>query len=146
MPAIQLMLLTKNMLTLANSILDGSEPFQDDMSMNNYRIKNVHTLVNDYGAVDRILCETRYRKMTNDHQLKISNDGRWDAKDKTDQYRYLGNCPPTPSLTQQQSIDNKLRLMSGRGRWAVAQILILIRQNDNRPQKSTIRWRSCSTQ
>ena len=56
MPAIQLMLLTKNMLTLANSILDGSEPFQDDMSMNNYRIKNVHTLVNDYDAVDRLLC------------------------------------------------------------------------------------------
>ena len=27
--------LNKNMLTLANSILDGSEPFQDDMSMNN---------------------------------------------------------------------------------------------------------------
>ena len=51
--------------------------------------------------------------MTNDHQLKVSNDGRWDAKDKTDQYRYLGNCPPTPSLTQQQSIDNKLRLKSG---------------------------------
>ena len=112
MPAIQLMLLTKNMLTLANSILDGSELFQDDMSMNNYRIKNVHTLVNDYDAVDKLLCETRYRKMTNDHQLKASNDGRWDAKDKTDQYQYLGNCPPTPSLTQQQSIDSKLRLMS----------------------------------
>ena len=24
-----------------------------------------------------------------------------------DQYPYLGNCPPTPHLTQQQSIDNK---------------------------------------
>ena len=54
MPAIQLMLLTKNMLTLVNSILDGSELFQDDMSMINYRIKNVHTLVNDYDAVDRL--------------------------------------------------------------------------------------------
>ena len=30
-----------------------------------------------------------------------------------DQYQYLGNCPPTPPLTQQQSIDNKLRLMLG---------------------------------
>ena len=30
-----------------------------------------------------------------------------------DQYHYLGNCPPTPPLTQQQSIDNKLRLMLG---------------------------------
>ena len=45
-----------------------------------------------------------------------------------DQYQYLSNCPPTPPLTKQQSIDNKLRLMLGlgRGRWAVAQILILI--------------------
>ena len=38
-----------------------------------------------------------------------------------DQYQYLGNCPPTPPLTQQQSTDYKLG-----GRWAVAQILILI--------------------
>ena len=30
-----------------------------------------------------------------------------------DQYQYLGNCPPTPPLTQQQSIDNNLRLMLG---------------------------------
>ena len=30
-----------------------------------------------------------------------------------DQYPYLGNCPPTPPLTQQQSIDNKLGLMLG---------------------------------
>ena len=33
----------------------------------------------------------------------------------TDQYQYLGNYPPAPPLTQQQSVDNKL-----------AQILILI--------------------
>ena len=45
-----------------------------------------------------------------------------------DQYQYLGNSPPTPPLTQQQSIDNNLGLMLGwgRGRWAVAQILILM--------------------
>ena len=30
-----------------------------------------------------------------------------------DQYQYLGNCPPTPPLTQQQSIDNRLELMLG---------------------------------
>ena len=42
--------------------------------------------------------------------------------------QYLGNSPPTPPLTQQQSIDNNLGLMLGwgRGRWAVAQILILM--------------------
>ena len=33
------------------------------------------------------------------------------CKPLTDQYQYLGNCSPTPPLTQQQSIDNKLRLM-----------------------------------
>ena len=27
--------------------------------------------------------------------------------------QYLGNCPPSPPLTQQQSIDNKLGLMLG---------------------------------
>ena len=31
----------------------------------------------------------------------------------SDQYQYLGNCPPTLPLTQQQSIDNKLGLMLG---------------------------------
>ena len=59
-----------------------------------------------------------------------------------DQNQYLGNCPPTPPLTRQQSIDNKLGLMlgQGRGRWAVAQILILIcilislRDNDSGKQ------------
>ena len=28
-----------------------------------------------------------------------------------DQYQYLGNCPPTPPLTQRQSIDHKLGLV-----------------------------------
>ena len=31
----------------------------------------------------------------------------------SDQYQYLGNCPLTPPLTQQQSIDNKWGLMLG---------------------------------
>ena len=31
----------------------------------------------------------------------------------SDQYQYLRNCPPTPPLTQQQSIDNKSGLMLG---------------------------------
>ena len=33
--------------------------------------------------------------------------------DYLDQYQYLGNCLPTPPLTQQQSIDNKLGLILG---------------------------------
>ena len=35
------------------------------------------------------------------------------CKTKPGQYQYLGNCPPTPPLTQQQSIDNKLGLILG---------------------------------
>ena len=30
-----------------------------------------------------------------------------------DQYQYLDNCPPTPSLTQQQSIEYKSGLILG---------------------------------
>ena len=30
-----------------------------------------------------------------------------------DQYQYLGSCPPTPPLTQQQSIDQKFSFMLG---------------------------------
>ena len=36
-----------------------------------------------------------------------------DNLSERDQYQYLGNCPPTPPLTQRQSIDNKLGLMLG---------------------------------
>ena len=39
--------------TIANSIFDGSEPFQVDISTNNYRIKYVRTSVNDYDAVNK---------------------------------------------------------------------------------------------
>ena len=42
---------------------------------------------------------------------------QWFVKKKgellRDQYQYLGNCPPTPPLTQHQSIDNKEGLMLG---------------------------------
>ena len=60
----------------------------------------------------------------------------------TDQYQYLSNCPPTPPLTQQQSIDNNLRLMLGwgKGRWAFAQILILIQ---NLHVFRTLLWSHC---
>ena len=34
-------------------------------------------------------------------------------KKNRDQCQYLGNCPLTPPLIQQQSIDNKFRLMLG---------------------------------
>ena len=39
--------------------------------------------------------------------------GKMALRDDADQYQYLGYCPPTPPLTQQQSIENKLKLMLG---------------------------------
>ena len=68
------------------------------------------------------------------YQFYVRGDQHFNPMDykvkKRDQYQYLGNCPPTPPLTQQQSINNKLGLLlgSGSGRWAVAQILILIQE------------------
>ena len=46
---------------------------------------------------------------------KMWKSEKWVAssQENWDQYQYLGNCPPTPPLTQRQSINNKLRLMLG---------------------------------
>ena len=44
---------------------------------------NVHTPVSSSDELNKLLCKTRYRKTTNNNKLlKISNDGRRDAKDK----------------------------------------------------------------
>ena len=48
--------------------------------------------------------------------FSVHNIDNWKGKSLTDQeildqYQYLGNCPPTSPLTQQQSIDNNLGLM-----------------------------------
>ena len=68
----------------ANNTLDGSETFQGDVNFNNHRIKNVHTAVSNYDVVNKLFCETTYRKLTNDDQLlKTSSDGRWGTDDKT---------------------------------------------------------------
>ena len=48
------------------------------------------------------ICELLLQKKTKIQVVKF-----------TDQHQYLGNCPPTPPLTQQQSIDNNLGLMLG---------------------------------
>ena len=39
--------------------------------------------VSSSDELNKLLCETRYRKITNNNKLlEISNDGRWDAKDE----------------------------------------------------------------
>lgn len=66
----------------ANNTLDGSETFQGDVNFNNHRIKNVHTPVSNYDVVNKLFCETTYRKLTNDDQLlKTSSEGQ--KKDTT---------------------------------------------------------------
>ena len=49
----------------------------------------------------------RYKYWDVKHLLALTHE------EFSDQYQYLGNCPPTPPLTQQQSIDNNLGLMLG---------------------------------
>ena len=43
----------------------------------------------------------------------VTNTWNEECIDIGDRYQYLGNCPPTPPLTQQQSIDNKIGFMLG---------------------------------
>ena len=49
-------------------------------------------------------------------------------EDAIDQLRFLGNCPPTPPLTQNfaPSEMQMLTLSEGRGRWAVSQRNIIV--------------------
>ena len=46
-------------------------------------------------------------------EMRIKKNIHYGIISWSDQYQYLGNCPPTPPLTQQQSIDNNLRLILG---------------------------------
>ena len=52
--------------SVANNSLDGSETFQGDINFNNDRIKNIHTPVSNYDAVNQLFCDTTYRKLIND--------------------------------------------------------------------------------
>ena len=59
------------------------------------------------------------------HHSQSTNDGVFNLScwTKMDQLRLLGNCPPTPPLTQHFALGEKwvLMLTWGRGRWAVSQ-------------------------
>ena len=52
----------KNVNTIANNILSGSETFQGDINMNNNRIRNLYTASSNNGAANKVICETTYRK------------------------------------------------------------------------------------
>ena len=56
----------------------------------------------------------RGKEIKNQRSNKFDHEkGAIDQLALVDQYQYLGNFPPTPPLTQQQSVDNKLGLMLG---------------------------------
>ena len=56
----------------------------------------------------------RGKEIKNQRSNKFDPEkGTIDQLALVDQYQYLGNCPPTPPLTQQQSVDNNLGLMLG---------------------------------
>ena len=56
----------------------------------------------------------RGKEIKNQRSNKFDPEkGAIDQLALVDQYQYLGNCPPTPPLTQKQSVDNNLGLMSG---------------------------------
>ena len=52
----------KNVNTIANNILSGSETFQGDINMNNNRIRNLYTANPNNDAVNKAVCETTCRK------------------------------------------------------------------------------------
>ena len=52
-----------NVHTIANNILSGSETFQGDVNMKNNRIKNLHTASSNNDAINKVVCETTFRKV-----------------------------------------------------------------------------------
>ena len=54
--------INNNVNTIANNILSGSETFQGDINMNNNRIRNLYTASSNNDAINKVVCETTYRK------------------------------------------------------------------------------------
>ena len=52
----------KNVNTIANNILSGSEAFQGDINMNNNRIRTLYTASSNNDAIKKAVCETTCRK------------------------------------------------------------------------------------
>ena len=58
----QIPVMKKNVNTIANNILSGSETFQGDINMNNNRIRILYTASSNNDAINKVVCETTYRK------------------------------------------------------------------------------------
>ena len=58
----QIPVMKKNVNTIANNILSGSEAFQSDINMNNNRIRTFYTASTNNDAINKVVCETTCRK------------------------------------------------------------------------------------
>ena len=58
----QMPVMKKNVNTIANNILSGSETFQGDINMNNNRIRTLSTASSNNDAINKVVCETTCRK------------------------------------------------------------------------------------
>ena len=58
----QIPVMKKNVNTIANNMLSGSETFQGDINMNNNRIRTLYTASTNNDAINKVVCETTCRK------------------------------------------------------------------------------------
>ena len=58
----QMPVMKKNVNTIANNILSGSETFQGDINMNNNRIRTLYIASSNNDAINKVVCETTCRK------------------------------------------------------------------------------------
>ena len=79
----QMPVVKKNVNTIASNILSGSETFQGDINMNNNRIRNLYTNSSNNDAINKVVCETTYKKSDDSQLLRVVSRNRWDADGKT---------------------------------------------------------------
>ena len=58
----QMPVMKKNVNTIANNILSGTETFQGDINMNNNRIRTLYIASSNNDAINKVVCETTCRK------------------------------------------------------------------------------------
>ena len=73
----------KNVNTIANNILSGSETFQGDKNMNNNRIRTLYTASSNNDALKKVVLRQHAEKTDDSQLLKVVSSIRWDADGKT---------------------------------------------------------------
>ena len=73
----------KNVNTIASNKLSGSETFQGDINMNNNRTRNLYTNSSNNDVINKVVCETTYKKKDDSQLLRVVSRNKWDADGKT---------------------------------------------------------------